>query len=39
MAEDRSKDIESIRKMSEDAWYETFTGAVEHYVEWELLVR
>jgi len=43
MLEDKSEDVESIRKMSEedakryDAWYETFTGAVEHYVDWELL--
>ena len=43
MLEDKSEDVESIRKMSEEdakrygAWYETFTGAVEHYVDWELL--
>ncbi|MBA7518253.1 tRNA 5-carboxymethoxyuridine methyltransferase [subsurface metagenome] len=43
MSEDKSKDIESIRKKwgehaeTYDEWYESFEGAVEHYVEWELL--
>lgn len=43
MVEDRSKDIERVRKRGDehanryDDWYETFEGAVEHYVEWELL--
>jgi len=43
MLEDKSRDIESIRKRWDehaeryDKWYETFKGAVEHYVDWELL--
>jgi len=43
MVEDRSKDIERVRKRWDehaqryDKWYETFKGAVEHYVDWELL--
>ncbi|OYD16526.1 hypothetical protein CH333_03230 [candidate division WOR-3 bacterium JGI_Cruoil_03_44_89] len=43
MAEDRPKDIERVRKRWNehanryDGWYERFEGAVEHYVEWELL--
>jgi SAM-dependent methyltransferase len=43
MLEDRSRDIESIRKrwneraQRYDEWYKTFQGAVEHYVDWELL--
>ncbi len=43
MLEDKSKDIESIRKRWDehskryDEWYETFEGAVEHHVDWELL--
>jgi len=43
MVEDRSNDIESIRKRWDehvnryDEWYKTFEGAVEHHVEWELL--
>jgi len=45
MIEDKSKYIESIRKMwdehakSYDEWYATFEGAVEHCVDWELLIR
>jgi len=40
-----SRDIESVRKkwdqhaMRYDEWYETFKGAVEHHVDWELLKR
>lgn len=43
MLEDKSKDNESIREMWDkraeryDKWYKTFEGAVEHYVDWELL--
>lgn len=43
MVEDKSKDIESIRRRWNkhakryDRWYKTFQGAVEHYVDWELL--
>lgn len=43
MLEDKSKDIESIRKRWDehakryDEWYKTFAGAVEHHVDWELL--
>lgn len=43
MLEDKSKDIERVRKRWDehanryDKWYESFEGAVEHYVEWELL--
>jgi len=43
--EDRSREIESIRKRWNehaeryDEWYKTFHGAVEHYVDWELLRR
>jgi hypothetical protein len=43
MVEDESKDIESVRRMWDehadtyDEWYETFEGAVEHYVDWKLL--
>ena len=39
----RFKDAASIRKQWDeraqkyDAWYETFEGAVEHHVDWELL--
>jgi ubiquinone/menaquinone biosynthesis C-methylase UbiE len=42
MLQDKSK-IESARKRWDehakryDAWYKTFEGAVEHYVDWELL--
>lgn len=45
MVEDESKDIESVRRMWDehadtyDEWYETFEGAVEHYVDWQLLER
>lgn len=45
MVEDESKDIESVRRMWDehadtyDDWYETFEGAVEHYVDWQLLKR
>ena len=41
--ENRSKEIESIRRRWDehaeryDEWYKTFHGAVEHYVDWELL--
>jgi ubiquinone/menaquinone biosynthesis C-methylase UbiE len=41
--EDRSREIASIRKRWDehaeryDEWYKTFHGAVEHYVDWELL--
>ncbi|MFZ2055541.1 MAG: class I SAM-dependent methyltransferase [Candidatus Aminicenantales bacterium] len=40
---DKSRDIERIRKMWNerakryDEWYETFEGAIEHHVDWELL--
>jgi ubiquinone/menaquinone biosynthesis C-methylase UbiE len=43
MLEDRSKEIESIRKKWDehaeryDEWYKTFHGAVEDHVDWELL--
>ena len=43
MVEDRFKDIERVKKKWDehvnryDEWYESFEGAVEHYVEWELL--
>jgi len=43
LLEDRSREIESIRKRWNehaeryDEWYKTFHGAVEHYVDWELL--
>jgi len=43
MLEDRSREIESKRKRWDehaeryDTWYERFHGAVEHYVDWELL--
>jgi len=43
MMEDKARDIESIRKKWDehaerfDEWYKTFHGAVEHYVDWELL--
>jgi len=43
MVEDKSKDIESVRKRWDehanryDEWYKTLRGAVEHYVDWELL--
>jgi ubiquinone/menaquinone biosynthesis C-methylase UbiE len=45
MLENKSKDIESIRKRWDrhakryDKWYETFEGAVENHVDWELLKR
>jgi ubiquinone/menaquinone biosynthesis C-methylase UbiE len=45
VSEDKPRDIEAIRgKWDErakryDAYYETFKGAVEHYVDWELLRR
>lgn len=41
--EDKSRDIEITRKRWDkhaeryDKWYETFGGAAEHHVEWELL--
>ncbi len=43
MSEDESKDIDSTRKAWDeraeryDGWYEAFAGAIEHYVDWELL--
>ena len=43
MLKDKSRDIESKRKRWDerakryDEWYETFEGAVEHHVDWELL--
>jgi SAM-dependent methyltransferase len=43
MSRDKPRDIEAVReKWNErakryDAYYETFKGAVEHYVDWELL--
>lgn len=43
MSEDKSKDIKGVREMwvkhaeTYDEWYETFEGAVEHYVDWEIL--
>jgi len=43
MLEHESRDIESVRKRWDqhakryDEWYETFKGAVEHHVDWELL--
>jgi ubiquinone/menaquinone biosynthesis C-methylase UbiE len=43
MLEDRSREIERVRKRWDehakryDEWYETFKGAVEHYVDLELL--
>ena len=43
MSKDKSKDIEGIKKKWDkhaeryDQWYETFEGAVEHHVDWELL--
>lgn len=45
MLENKSKDVESIRKRWDrharryDEWYETFKGAVENHVDWELLKR
>jgi ubiquinone/menaquinone biosynthesis C-methylase UbiE/uncharacterized protein with GYD domain len=42
-SQDTSRDAESLRKQWDeraqryDAWYETFEGAVEHHVDWELL--
>jgi len=43
MSKDKSKDIQGIKKRWNehaeryDQWYETFEGAVEHHVDWELL--
>ena len=43
MFEDKTRDVESIRKKWDehaeryDEWYKTFKGAVENYVDWELL--
>ena len=45
MLEDESRDIEKIRKRWDehadrfDKWYETFEGAVENHMDWELLKR
>jgi len=43
MLENESRDIEGVRMRWDehanryDEWYETFQGAVEHHVDWELL--
>jgi ubiquinone/menaquinone biosynthesis C-methylase UbiE len=43
MIEDKARNVENIRKRWDehaekyDEWYKTFHGAVEHYVDWELL--
>jgi ubiquinone/menaquinone biosynthesis C-methylase UbiE len=43
MADEKDRVVESIRKRWDehaegwDKWYETFEGAVQHHVEWELL--
>jgi len=43
MVEDEARDIDSIKKKWDehaerfDEWYKTFHGAVENYVDWELL--
>ena len=43
MLEDKSREIESTRKRWDeyaeryDEWYETFEGAAEHHVDWDLL--
>ena len=43
MSRDKPRDIEAIREewneraKRYDAYYETFKGAVGHYVDWELL--
>jgi ubiquinone/menaquinone biosynthesis C-methylase UbiE len=43
MIEDKARNIENVRKRWDehaekyDEWYKTFHGAVEHYVDWELL--
>ncbi len=45
MSKDKSRDIAAIRAEWEeraqryDAYYQKFSGAVEHYVDWELLKR
>jgi ubiquinone/menaquinone biosynthesis C-methylase UbiE len=45
MLEDESRDTESVRKRWDqhakryDEWYETFKGAVENHMDWELLKR
>jgi len=45
LSQDKPRDIEAIREewnkraKRYDAYYETFRGAVEHYVDWELLRR
>ena len=45
MLEEKSRDIEKIRTrwnkraVSYDEYYKNFRGAVEHYVEWELLKK
>ena len=45
MSEDKSRDIEGLRERWDeraegyDEWYETFEGAVENHVDWELLKR
>lgn len=45
MPKNKSENIESIKKKWDghakryDEWYKTFEGAVEHYVDWELLKR
>jgi len=43
VSEDKFKDIKRVRKRWDehanryDEWYKSFEGAVEHYVDWELL--
>jgi ubiquinone/menaquinone biosynthesis C-methylase UbiE len=45
MLEDKSKDTERMKKRWDerakryDKYYQTFEGAVEHYVDWELIKR
>lgn len=45
MSRSKTRDIEYLKKRWDehahnyDEWYETFEGAAEHYVEWELLKR
>ena len=45
MVEDRSKDIERIKKIGNnhadtfDGWYKAFKGAVGNYIDWELLKK
>jgi len=45
MSEDKSREIKNARETWDkrahrfDKWYETFKGAAEHHVDWELLKR